>query len=549
MLCELHVVNLVIVANARLELGGGLTAITGETGAGKSLLLDALHLLLGGRGSAQLVGPAGDHCSISGVFQVAPELARRVGELVGIECEDDQLIIRRRIGRQGRSQAWLCEEPITIGALRRVGALLVDIRVQHEHLRLADVGRQLALLDRYGGLVEEAAAYAQVHARCGELNEELHRLQEGDSNSLKELDYLRFLVSEIDDLDPREGELDELNRRQRLLAGAQEWQELAAEAATVLGEDDQAVVPLLGRFARRLAEAPDADLQAAGAACQQAVDLVQEAVFGCTRAVDRLQADPAELQRVDERLARYHDLLRKHGGSESTLFEHWQRFAERIAWLDNLDERRARLAEEAAAAAAERVRLGESLADQRRSVFARLAKQVHAELAALGMPEARLTLAEETGPAPTALGSRRQSFHISTNPGLPAGPLSEVASGGEAARMTLALAVVLADQDDMPVLVFDEIDAGVGGRLGAVMGEKLAALGRGRTVLVVTHTPQLAAWAAQHQVVRKSQAAQQTQVEVRRVQGQDRVDELAAMLGGGKAAVTQARSLLAKGKR
>lgn len=545
MLVELDVRNVVIVAQATVRPGRGLCAVTGETGAGKSLLLDALELLLGGRGSPRLVGPHGDEAVVTGVFEVEATLLAPLRSELGLLAAGGQVVMRRRLSRAGRSQAWIDDQPVTIAALRSLGRHLVDVRVQHEHLRLLEVARQLELLDRYGGHQDLANDYRRMHQRVCELQSSCERIRSGESESLREADYLRFLLAEIDALAPRPGELDALRREQELLAGAQEWRALAGEGLACLGEDDQAVAVILARLGRRLEDCPDEELRQAGACCVQAQELVREAALACAAALDRLDVDPAALAQVEERLGSWHDLMRKHGGSEAGLLDAWQRMRARLVELDDLEGRQTRLEADLEQALADRLAIGRELVRHRDQAFARLATAWQRELGELGMPKVSLHLIERSGP-PGPTGIVQQEIHVTTNPGLPAGPLSEIASGGEAARLTLALAVVLADRDETPVMVFDEVDAGVGGRLGAVMGRKLAELARMRSVLVITHTPQLAAAAARHYVVSKRQRGKRTVAEVVELAAGLRVTELAEMLGGGTAAGQQARALLAE---
>ncbi|MHC5068264.1 MAG: DNA repair protein RecN [Planctomycetota bacterium] len=545
MLVELSVRNLVILEQARIEPGPGLTVISGETGAGKSLLLDALDLLLGGRAQAGLIGPAADSATVAGVFELAPDRAARIAGLIDVPASDGQIILRRRLTAAGRSQAWVNDVPVAIAALKRIGGELVDIRVQNEHLRLGQVERQLTLLDRYGGHQELTESYRCVDAACRRLAAELVSLDEGERDSLRELDYLRFVVEELNAFAPQPGELAALEERQTLLAEAGTWQQIAGEGAVVLDDGEGAVAATLGRLAHRLQSAPSAALRDAGDCCRQAHELVRDAARACQGAVETLELDPAELTAVEERLAGWHDLLRKHGSDEAAVLAAWQDASERIAALEGLAERRRQVLTDVAAAQADRARIGAELAAARRAAFAVLAERVHSELAELGMAKARLSLAEETLLEPGLQGSVRQEFLVQTNPGLEPGPLRSIASGGESARLTLALAVALGDQDDTPVLIFDEIDAGVGGRLGSLMGRKLADLAVDRSVLAVTHTPQLAAAAQTNYMLRKCQGESATTVNVTRLEGDALVCELADMLGGGTAARQQASALLA----
>lgn len=548
MLVELVVQNLLIVASARLSPGQGLTVISGETGAGKSLLLDALDLLLGGRAQGKLVGPAGDATAITAVFAVGEALATAIEAACGVAVADGQVILRRRISDGGRSQAWINDVPVTAAALRAVGDLLVEIHAQHAALRLADPACQLALLDRYADLGAQAAAYADCHRQVLDLETERARLEDGERDSLKELGYLRFQAAEFAALDLQPGELAELEQRVQVLTGAEQYRDLAHQATHVLSEGDRAVSQVLGSLARKLGQAAEPRLSQAADVCRQAVDAVQEAARLCADAAEQVHADPAELARVQERLDVVYELMRKHGDGEGALFDARARIATRITELEGLDDRRACVLAELTAARDLRQQLGTALAAARRAAFAKLAEAVHTELADLGMPKARLSLADQAG-EPGPHGVVRQELLVCTNPGLPAGRLGAIASGGEASRLTLALASALADHDHTPVLVFDEVDSGVGGRLGNAIGGKLARLAGDRSVLAITHTPQLAAAAQRHYVVRKQQHSDQTTVTVSEVSGEARQLELADMLGGGSAALGQAKALLGGAKR
>ncbi len=549
MLTELMVQNLVIVERAKLRPEAGLTVISGETGAGKSLLLDALEMLMGGRAQARLVGPRGDSASVSAVFQVDAAIAAEVAAACGVPDDQRQFILRRRISATGRSQGWINDVPVTVAALQAAAQVLVEIRAQHEAQRLGDPAHQRALLDAYAGLGATAADYRAKHERCLALERELAELDHGSRDSLKELEFLRFQSREFTALAPRPGELAELEQRVALLSDVAHWREQAERAADALGEGDRSVVRILGQFARTLSEAPDERLAAAGRGCSQALELVRDAAAACADAAERLVGDPAELQRVQERHTAWYDLMRKHGDGEEALLAAWRAIDERIGQLEGLDERRAKLVREQDEARGDRQTLGDRLAKARAKAFVKLAAAVTAELAELGMPKAKLSLAQEPLAEPSAEGTVRQEFLVSTNPGLPAGRLGAVVSGGEGARLSLALAVVLAEHDRTPVLVFDEVDSGVGGRLGAAIGDKLARLAGGRTVLAVTHTPQVAAAAHRHYAVRKLQGDDETMVDVDELTDQRRLTELADMLGGGAAALGQAKAMMAGARR
>lgn len=547
MLRELTVTNLVIVERAHLQPGTGLTAITGETGAGKSLLLDALDLIAGGRASAELVGPRGDTCDVAADFAVDGERAALIEQASGIASSEGSFILRRRIRGDGRSQAWINDTPVTVTALRAAAGLLVEIHAQDRARRLADPAEQLAALDAHGQLTAQAAAYAAAHRRVLDLDAAARQLAEGDRGSARELEFLRFQRREFDALAPRPGEFAELEARHKLLSEAESWRGLCDEAAAALTDDERSASRIVGRLARRLAEAPSPALREAAAQLSAAAEMLQSAAGACSSAAESISADPGELATVGSRLDAYHELMRKHGHDEAALLAALAAIDSRIAELDGLDDRRAALAGELLQATAERDRLGAALAEARRRAFAPLAKEIHRHLADLGMPKAKVELHEQAG-QPSSLGSVAMQFHVRTNPGMPGGPLAGIASGGETSRLLLALAAALASRSETPLVVFDEVDAGVGGRLGAVIGGKLARLASARSVIVVTHTPQVAAAAAQHYVVRKRQAAARTSVEVQLLADAARLGELADMLGGGAPATAQAKALLSEAR-
>lgn len=548
-LIELSVHNVLFARNARIAPGAGLTVISGETGSGKSLLLGALQLVLGGRASARLVGDAAEHATVTAVFEQTAAVVSKIAGLAerhGITVETGEAVImRRQISARGRTQAWVNDTPVSIGVLRSFGEALVDVQGQHEPLRLSERRRQMEVLDAFGGHQELSARYQASLETLRRHQRELETLSQAEAQQLKERDYCRYLLDEIADLDPQPGEYEELEQQQQILSGAEEWRSLTQQAAHELQESDAAVNRRVGHYAGELQQAPDARLREAGDLCAQAESLLQDAAMLCLQTAESLQSDPEALRTCEGRLASYVDLMRKHGGTATALLDAYAALQQQLEHFDHSEDRLRELETLIDKERQEVSRLGEQLAKKRRQVFKKLAQAIQPHLDDLGMPEARISLNEQQDDVADNLGTVHQEFLVQTNPGIAAERIGSVASGGEYARLALALALVLGDSDNVPVMVFDEIDSGVGARLGVAIGRKLSTLAQSRTVVVITHTPQVAAMAQHHYLVRKKQTAESTDMEVCGLQGKKRLKELTDMLGGGPAAAQQADELLA----
>ena len=509
--------------------------------------MDAIGLLLGQRASSDLVGPQQDVCMVSAVLQ-----HQRVAVILadfGLSSqpeEPDVLVVRRRITEHGRSQSWLNDQPVTVTVLTQVMRQLVICFAQHAHIQLSDHHEQYRLIDSAGDHDALLHDYRQSHLEVRRLLQRRDELIAGAQNSVKELDYHQFLLNEFDQLSPQPGELSQLLQDQRLLADAETWQTVAGQNAQQLVEHDDALVSLIAKIAQSLSQAPDEHLSQAETLCWEAQELLKEAGQLCLQAQDRLQADPQRLSWIDDRLAGYDVLQRKHGETEQEILQAWEVCAERVQALSQLGEEREKITDQLKDAESKREQLGIRLTQVRSQIAKRLLKDIHQQLANLGMPKA--TLSWHDGLVqPSEHAWQHQYLMVQTNPGVPAGPVGDLASGGEASRIMLAISAATAAGHQPALMIFDEVDSGVGGRLGRAIGQNLAKLAQDKSVLVITHTPQVAACADQHFVVQKIQDDCETKVTLTHLTGEDRVKELADMFGGGMEAETQARALLEAG--
>ena len=536
MLAELRVRDLAVIADVTLPLAPGLNVLTGETGAGKSLLVDALALLLGERASGDVVRPGATKAIVEGAFELEPVArARLEGPLAeaGVEpAEDGLLVIKREVQAGGRSRAWVNGSPAAVHVLARLGSLLVDLHGQHETQSLLRSDVQRDLLDAFADAAVERAATRDAHARLVEAERLETDLQARQEEVRRKADYLRHVVDEIAQTAPRVGEDDELAAQARRLAHAEEIGRLCGEIETAASTAALArATKLVGSVAR---------LDAGAAQWQELVDAafanLEELAAAARGLADGLEADPARLGEIERRRDQVHRLQQKYGPTIPDVLAARDRAARELDLLDSAELDLRDLAAQRAAAAADLSRAAAALAAKRGTGADRLASAVSALLPALGMAGGRFVADLTPLDAPRADGAETVAFSVQLNVGLDARPLARVASGGELSRLMLALKVVLAAHDAVPTLVFDEVDQGIGGEVGGRVGEALGRVAheggaRGRQVLVITHLPQIAARADRHLVVEKSAAAGLTTSDVRVAEGDDRRREVARMLG------------------
>lgn len=536
MLTHIHIRNFAIVDELELELTGGMGALTGETGAGKSILLDALGLCLGDRADSETVAAGADRAEINVSFDLAatPDAAAWLTEQA-LDA-DGECVLRRVVQRNGRSQAFINGRPVPLQSMGELGELLVAIHGQHAHQSLMKRDTQRDVVDRYGDHDALLERVATLHRSCREIHDEIRELEGGQEDYQDRLELIRFQVEELDGLNLTAEEIGELDSEQRRLAAAGETLEAAQQLLGMLYEDDQSAQASLSAATRRLevyAEL-DASLNNALQLFHEALVRVEEGCNSLRHYADNLDMDPSRLQWVEERIGTLHDLARKHRVTPEELPERLEALRAELERLENAESRLTelhhRLAEQENAYRAAAVEL--SYARQRAAT--ELADRATEIIQQLGMPggelNIRVALAEDG--KISASGLDTVTFEVRTNPDRPHGALNRVASGGELSRIGLALEVVAARATRIPTLIFDEADTGIGGAVAEVVGRKLRELGEHRQVLCVTHLAQVAAQAHHQFQVSKSTTDGRTRTTVHRLSEQARAEELARMLGG-----------------
>jgi DNA repair protein RecN (Recombination protein N) len=536
MLSELRVQGLAVIADARLELGEGLNVLTGETGAGKSLLVDALELLLGERAETGLVRQGQSRAVVEGVFELDAQ-ASRLDDL-GIELDEGRLILKREVQAAGRSRAWINGSPVTAGVLAEVGALLVDLHGQHETQSLLHETTQRAILDAFADAGAEANAVAAAWDEAETLRAEHASVAARRAEALRRADYLRHVAGEIASVAPKAGELETLDDEARRLGHAEELGRTAAELADLLGGDDRSAGHVLGQVARLLGVLERIDARGA-AGWREMLDAALLNVEELERSVrdyaETVDLDPARLAAVERRRDLLFKLEQKYGpGIERVLAAGAEAKAE-VELLDTADADLKDLAARIARAEEAFTSRCRALTAKRRAAARRLGSAVSGHMAGLGMPDGRLRVDLAALPAAGRAGAEAVHFLCALNPGMGERPVAKAASGGELSRLMLALKVELARHDRVPTLVFDEVDAGIGGQVAGKVADALAQVAAQHQVLVITHLPQIAAVAARHLIVSKASDEGVAQTSVQVAHGEDRVEEIARMLGGSSA--------------
>ncbi len=546
MLTCLRVRSFAIIDELEVELGPGLNVVTGETGAGKSILVAALQLVLGGKGRPEIVRTGAKSAEVEALFDISEDLELRQNlEASGITVEDE-MIVRRVILASGRTRAYINGRLATAAQLAQFANQMADISSQHEHHTLADPKGHLDYLDAFGGLLDHREGVADAHRKLAAASTALETLQRQFRERADREDLLRFQVKEIDDLAPVPGEEVDLEDERGRLRHAHHLASAAGGAEEELYARDGALSERLGRIASEVREASGIDTSLGGVAAQleDALSQIEDAAAALGRYARDVNVDPQRLQEVEDRLDRLHRLQRKYGPQIEDILSHRDSAAAELDGLENHEERVAAAQEEVQWALGEARQVARALSALRKGCAAELGQRISDELASLGMGGARIEVElapleargelEVDGARLSATGIDRAEFLIAPNKGEVARPLRKIASGGELSRAMLAIKRVLAGLGSAGLYVFDEVDTGVGGAVAEVIGRKLKEVAAHHQVLCITHLPQISVFGDTHFHVSKHVNEDRTYSQIRRLKEDERIEELARMVGGVK---------------
>lgn len=574
MLTHLQIRQFALIDRLDVELGPGLNVLTGETGAGKSIIIDALGLALGGRASREMVREGAETASVQAAFSLNPaspalmEILQELGLQDGFDPREEELIIRRDLSLQGPNRCWINGRLVTVAQLQRLAAALVEVHGQLDQQTLLQSREQLRLLDQFGAaeIGPALAAYQDAYRRWKEAQQALEAVQMDEGERARRIDLLRYQINEIDGVAPAAGEDKALQEERQVLLHAGKLLEAVEGAYGLLyaGDGRRAAADGVAEAVSLLerAAATDPRLGELLAPLQEALVALQDSAPRLRRYIEGLDVEPQRLEQVESRLAALEGLKRKYGPSLEEVQAFRAQAAAQLEELEGAADRRAALEQALEEAESALFQAASRLSALRQRWARRLEEAVGRELQGLGLGEPRLVVhltqpvpaaaeglwREGTGLLPQPFGADRVELLFSGNRGESPKPLAKVASGGELSRIMLAIKTVLAQVDEVPTLIFDEVDAGIGGETAQAVGARLSSLASHRQVLCITHLPQIAARAHRHFVVRKDMSGSRTRVTVERVEGDERVRELARMLGASREAssLQHARNLLAR---
>ena len=535
MLLGLHVKNLALIEKAEVEFTGGLNILTGETGAGKSIIIDSIHAVLGERMSRELVRTGAKSAFVSATFDGLPQAVVEKAQELGFEPEEDSLLLQRTISAEGKNACRVNGRPASVSVLRELGRFLLSIHGQHDTYELLSPELHLAYVDRMGETETLLSSYQREYREMERCRREWEKLQMDETNKARRIDLLQYQIQELEDAQIRCGEQEELTAQRTLFGNSEKVSAALNEAQVCLegGEESGGALSKVQTAAAALLDAARflPSLQDTADRLNSISYELQDCHESLRDASSQLDYDPEQLEQIEERLDLLYRLGLKYGGTEEKMLEYLEECREELTSITLSEENAARFASEYKAAKKRAKEYAASLSEKRRAAAEKLSARVQEELRFLDMPNVRFEAEQtpcELGPA----GADKLQFLVSTNPGEPPKPMAKIASGGELSRIMLALKTVLAGQDVVGTMIFDEVDTGIGGSAAGKVGKKLLEVSRSRQVLCVTHSAQIAAMAGTHFRIEKSVSGGRTFTEVRPLSMDERCEEVARMISG-----------------
>lgn len=534
MLTELNIRNFAIIDSINITFEKGFNVLTGETGAGKSIIVDAVELALGGRASAEMIRSGCDEAVVEAAFDISDSkgLTKEIGEM-GIEV-DETLLIKRVVSASGKNKVFINGSMATLNMLSDIGDSLIDIHGQHEHQRLLKVERHIDILDEFAGLSLLRQEMDGIYSELNRVRDELQSLNTSEAEKVKKLDLLKFQSDEIERVALKEGEEEGLLGERKLLSNSERLFDAGNTALELLYSQSGSALELVKKAGSKVVEIAtlDESLKATEETINSAYASIEDAAMTLRDYIGKISFEPEKLNEIEERLDLIGRLKRKYGNTVSEILKYKEEVDKELSGIERAEERIVELEREGERLKSEGLKIAETLSERRVKAAQELKKKAEGELSDLGMKKAVFEVNIERLNDISAKGLDKIEFLLSSNPGEPPKPLSKIASGGELSRIMLALKKVLAGSSGVPTMIFDEVDSGIGGGVAEIVGRKLREVAQGRQVLCITHLPQIAAMADLHYAVSKVEDKGRTVTTVKRLEKSDRIDEIARMLGG-----------------
>ena len=554
MLSNLYIENIAVIEKTSIDFKKGLNVMTGETGAGKSIVIDSINAVLGNRTSKELIRTGASSAFVSAEFTNLSEKAIAVIYEAGFELEDGELLIQREISTTGKNKCRINGRPATVSTLKEIGVQLINIHGQHESYELMSPELHISYIDKLAGLESEIEAYQEVYKKYKKLSAELKKATVDESERERKIDLLKYQIDELEDADLRDGEYEELNEQKAVLQNSEKIIEAIMSSRALMNGDEESsgVLENLKEINSQLSDISEymSEVEPINSRIESAIYELEDCLSELTGLTDLVDTDGGSLDSIEERLDLIYTLGKKYGSTIKEMLDFLDKAKKELNALVMYDENREALIKECDKAYKEAEKLAKALSEKRRATSSEFADKVCEEMAFLDMPNVKLVVVQEKCEL-NSLGCDNIEFLISTNPGEPPKPISKIASGGELSRMMLAVKNVLSDKDDIDTLIFDEVDTGISGSAAQKVGLKLREVSKSRQVLCVTHLAQIAAMGNSHFKISKSVRDEKTFTKVEELDHEGRKQELARIIGGTemtKASLDYAEEMLRAGE-